>query len=106
MTNTETTTSTRTVTLTETGTPSRSKGRGWCRIAGIDDFFATPSGHRIEVDAETITVIIGTEIRRATRTEKDRASHVLTVTGNPADHVDLTLSSPQSYDVRITGVTR
>lgn len=94
-----------TITLTETRAPSRSKGRGWLRVDGINSSFATPKGRTIEVEAGTIiSLVTGTEIRRATRTEKERKTYSVVVTGDAADTVETTISSPQSYDATICGV--
>lgn len=96
-----------TVTMTETDRPSRSKGRGWARIDDEDNSFATETGRKIDLAAgETITVVVGVELRRRTRTEKLRERYELVVTGNDEDSVDLSLGSPQSYDVRVSGVVR
>lgn len=86
-----------TVTITETGKPSVSKGRGWARVpVGGDSIFATATGRQVEVAGP------GVELRRASgRTDKERRVWHL----GPADgeSVDLSVGTPQSYDVRIDG---
>lgn len=97
---------TATITLTETSKPSTSKGRGWL-YAGTARTFATPSGRSLDAEAgDTITVVIGVELRRASgRVEKERREHSLTVTGVATDTVEIRLGSPQAYAVLISGVT-
>jgi hypothetical protein len=98
------------ITITETATPSRSKGRGWCYIqTGGENsrVFASAAGRTIEAEiGATIKSAIGVELRRKTRTDKERAEIAIIVTGNEDDVVTISLGSPQSYDARITGARR
>jgi hypothetical protein len=96
-------TTTRTITITETGAPSRSKGRGWARIEGVEGSFASPGGRTVDTDEDTIDVVIGVELRRGQRAVKEREVVTLVVTGDPADTATVSLGSPQSYDVTVSG---
>ncbi len=92
-----------TITITETGAPSRSKQAGPCWIA-IDDTYASPSGREMSAQVgETLTVTGKATLRRSTRTDVTRRAWTLTVTGDPADVVRLSVGSPQSVDAEITG---
>jgi hypothetical protein len=85
--------------------PSRSKQAGpcWWTIAGE---YAKDRAVSYDAEQGTILPVKGkTVVRRATRTGLDRAEHQVTVTGDPADVVTYSLSSPQPLVVRITGVT-
>ena len=98
-----TTAATKTVTILQTGSPSRSKQAGPCWVA-VGDTYAATTVRSIETAAETVTVTGKVTLRRSTRTSTERQTWTLAVTGDPADTLDLSIGSPQSVDVTLTGV--
>jgi hypothetical protein len=90
-----------TVTLTQTAAPSRSKGRGWLVTR---DIFATPCGADVPCEiGETLELRLGTEVRRASRVDRQSRTVTVVATGDPADTVEVTIGSPQPYAATITG---
>lgn len=89
------------ITITEIAAPSRSKGKGWARIGtGDGAVFASTAGRRAQVGHD-FTVYMGAEIRRATRTSRERETYDLVAA--EGETVTLSVASPQSYVVRIDG---
>lgn len=92
-----------TVILHETGRPSQSKGRGWALVrSGGASVFAAPGGGRpVTVDGP-FEVSIGVEVRRASgRRDTERRRHTLVPESGAV--TELSIGSPQSYDVRVEG---
>ncbi len=94
-----------TVTLTQTDAPSRSKQGGPCWIA-IGSVYATTAGKDLDAEVgDTITVTGKCSLRRASgKVDIRRDTWKVTVTGDPADTVTVTLGSPQAVTAVITGV--
>lgn len=95
-----------TVAFRQTAAPSRSKQGGPCWIA-IDGTYAAETSREVEADVDAILSVTGkVTLRRATRTSTDRAEWKIRVTGDPTDSFSLSLGSPQSVAVEITGAVR
>lgn len=105
--------STETVTIRQTAEPSRSKMAGpcWIRIgtehqtatyaADLERTVEAPKGSTIVVEGKAV-------LRRASkpRGEEERGRWTLTVTGDPADTVTVSLGSPQRIEAVLTGVVQ
>ena len=94
---------TTTISSTQIDSPSRSKMAGPCWVA-IGGTYASTSGATIEaVVGQTLTVTAKVTLRRATRTDTQRASWTVRVTGDPADVAEVRLGSPQAIAAEIRG---
>jgi hypothetical protein len=94
-----------TVTLTQTDAPSRSKQGGPCWIA-IGDVYATTAGKQLDAEVgATLTIAGKCSLRRASgKVDVRRDTWDVTVTGDEADAVTVSLGSPQAVTATITGV--